>query len=288
MAVLEKLKLAEGFTSVEKKLADYIVDNVEAVSRMSITHLAEVTFTSNASIVRLCHKLGVDGYRELRIELAAETERARSATTGVDVNHPFSNDESTPAIMSGIAAVLKEAIDASRASVDPASIDLAARAIRRSGLVYLLGSGDSRITAIAFSNMLLKLGIHSVIVGEYDDDIASISGIMPGDVALFVTYSGGIADSASTQRAIRILQERRCSMIWLSSAPMPAAMSIELRLPAREAVHGKTATFFSQMCIRYLLNCIYGAVYALDYEMNTKKVDRVDEMKVLLEAMGTL
>ena len=288
MAVLEKLKLAEGFTSVEKKLADYIVDNVEAVSRMSIAHLAEVTFTSNASIVRLCHKLGVDGYRELRIELAAETERARSSISDIDVNRPFSNDESTPAIMSGIAAVLKEAIDASRASVDPAAIDLAARAVRKSGLVYLFGSGDSRITAIAFGNMLLKLGIHSVIVGEYDDDIASISGIMPGDVALFVTYSGGIADSASTQRAIRILQERHCPMIWLSSTPMPAPMSIELRLPAREAIHGKTATFFSQMCIRYLLNCIYGAVYALDYEMNTKKVDRVDEMKVLLEAMGTL
>ena len=288
MAVLERLNLEEGFTDVENKLATYILDNIDDVSRMNIAQLAEATFTSNASIVRLCRKLGLNGYRDLRIELAAEVERTRNATSVVDVNHPFSGNERTPAIMGDIAAVLKEAIDLTRSAVDPTAIDQAAHAIRESGLVYLFGSGDSRITAIAFSNMLLKIGVRSTIVGEYDDDIANISGIMPGDAALFVSYSGGIASKPSMRRVVCILKERRCPMLWLSAAPMPPAMSVELHLPAREAVHGKTVTFFSQMCIRYLLNCIYGAVYALDYEANTDKVNRVDELKVLLETIEAL
>ncbi|WP_179184960.1 MurR/RpiR family transcriptional regulator [Collinsella vaginalis] len=286
MAILSNLERKEGFTESERMLAGFILDHVNEVVHMSITCLAEQAYSSNASIIRLCRKLGVAGYREFRIELAADLERTRSARSDVDVDRPFERGESTAAIMNGLAIVLKEAVDASIASVDSHAVDRAARVIRRARHVYLFGTGDSRISAMAFANMLLKLGIHGIIADEYGDTFASVSAAMPGDAAFFVTYGGSIVNNSAMHRSIQLLQERGCPMIWPSSAPMPFGMTCGLWFPAREMVHGSMATFYSQMCIRYLLNCLYGAVYALDYEANAAHKDSIDELKVMLDALG--
>lgn len=288
MPVIARLQNAEGFTDSEKTLSKFILEHADEVSHMSITCLAEQAYTSNASIIRLCRKLGVDGYRDFRIELATELERSRSSRVGVDVNRPFTSKGNAAAIMGGLAAVLEEAIDCSHASVDPHAIDRAARMVRRSHHVYIFANGDSRISAMSFANMLLKLGIHCIIADEYGDMWANVSTVEPGDVGLFVSYSGKILNSETPKRVARLFQERKCPTIWLSSAPKPMGMDVELRFPARELARGKMATFYSQMCIRYLLNCLFGSVYALDYEGNTSKVDEVDELDIMLDALGSL
>ncbi len=287
MPVIAGLQNAEGFTESERSLAGYILDHADEVAHMSITCLAERAYTSNASIIRLCRKLGVEGYRDFRIELATELERSRSSRVGVDVNHPFTSKENAAAIMGGLAAVLEEAIDASHSSVDPRAIDAAARLIRHSRRVYIFAIGDSRISAMAFANMLLKLGVHCIFADEYGETWANVSSVEPGDVGLWVSYSGKVVNSAVMQRVVQLFKERKCSMVWLSSAPKPLGMDVELRFPARELEHGKVATFYSQMCIRYLLNCLFGAIYALDYEGSISRVDQVDELNIMLGALNS-
>lgn len=285
MAVLSKLEQAEGFTSSEKQLAQFILAHKDEVARMSITCLAERAFSSNASVIRLCRKLGADGYRDFRVELAADIERLRGARSDVDVNRPFSKSENVAAVMDGLAVVLKEAIDAARGSVDAHDIDRAARMIRRARHVYIFGSGDSRISGLAFANMLHKLGVHCMFAEEFGDTLANVSAVEAGDVGLFVSYSGKVIHTPIMQNVVRLFSERQCRMVWLSSIPKPFCMDVELRFPAKELEHGKVSTFYSQMCIRYLLNCLYGAVYALDYEGSSSHVDQIDELGVLLGAI---
>ncbi|MDO4796506.1 MAG: hypothetical protein Q4A01_00625 [Coriobacteriales bacterium] len=80
MAVLERLRRQQGFTETEKVLADYVLAHADMMACMSISQLAEATYSSNASIVRLCRKVGIDGYRTFRMEVVSELERQRSRT----------------------------------------------------------------------------------------------------------------------------------------------------------------------------------------------------------------
>lgn len=286
MAILEKLRAGEGFTDVERNLADFVLEHADEVTRMSITCLAEESFSSNASIVRLCRKLGLDGYRDFRVELAADLERTRSMRRDVDVNHPFEKSGGTSAVMTGLASVMKEAVDAALASTDPQSIAEAARIVRRARILYIFGRGNSYTSALAFANMMLKLGVHCVFPAEYGDELASVSGAMPGDAVMFVSYSGDTGNDPSVRNAMKILEKYSCPVIWVSSAAAPFTAAAELRFPALEAAHGKTGTIYSQTCIRYLLNCLYGAVYALDYEDSSARVDYVDELNLLLGSVN--
>lgn len=71
--ILEKIKeQKEGFRDSEEKVANYILARWQEVLHLPITELAERIGVSEATIVRMCKKLGLRGFQELKIALATE------------------------------------------------------------------------------------------------------------------------------------------------------------------------------------------------------------------------
>lgn len=67
------LKEHKQFASpAERNIIDYVQGNPREASMQSIQSLAEATYTSPSTVVRLCRKLGCDGYKEFRRELIYE------------------------------------------------------------------------------------------------------------------------------------------------------------------------------------------------------------------------
>lgn len=77
MSIIDKLETTHQFTLLEKEIVNYILDNKDQVVHLKISDLANATDTSNATIVRLCRKLGINGYREFKIEFIKDLERRR-------------------------------------------------------------------------------------------------------------------------------------------------------------------------------------------------------------------
>src|SRR5476649_276059 len=55
-----------------RRIATYIDEHAEDVIRMSITELAELTSSSEGSVVGLCQRLGIKGFQELKILLSRD------------------------------------------------------------------------------------------------------------------------------------------------------------------------------------------------------------------------
>lgn len=64
--ILEKLRKQTGFTENEKIIADYMLKHSEEVQLLTSEALAKVTLTSKSSVIRLCKKLGISGYQEMK------------------------------------------------------------------------------------------------------------------------------------------------------------------------------------------------------------------------------
>ena len=270
MAVLEGLEAAVrgggSCTDAEARIAAYALAHADEVIHASIADMAAATYSSNATIVRLCRKLGVSGFREFKIELASDLEKRRVARAHVDADYPVAPADRTADVLSSIAALTKEAVDAAYASVDPHDVDRAARFVRRARNVYLFAVGDSQITAESFLNLLVKIGVNGVVAGRHGEYGAVAHAARPGDVAFFISYSGGFLDRSVLRDVPATLRARRVATVLVSAAPeVPSWIDCALRFPMRERDAGKMATFYSQTCIRYLLNSVYAAVFALDY-----------------------
>ena len=91
--IIDKLIKHEEFTDIEKSIADYLLRNGYEVKNMSISSLAQVTYSSTSTITRFCHKLGLDGYKKFQILFNSEYE-AYAKNGVVNVNYPFTGEDS--------------------------------------------------------------------------------------------------------------------------------------------------------------------------------------------------
>lgn len=272
MAVIEQLREKKDFTGVECDIADYVLAHLEEVTSLKISELAERTYSSNATIVRFCRKLGLKGYRDFRIVLSREYEKSLHEHHTVDVDMPVLPNQEMASIMSNIATLTKEAVDTCYSSLSTTDLRRAALAIMRAQHVYLYARGDSRISTLLFANQLMKLGIHCIDALRFGEGPAYASMASNRDVALVVSYSGSMLNYMKND--LDILVQSGCKVVFVSSAEKPKGAWLGIRFPHYEAEEAKVATYYSQACIRYILNCIYAEVFALgDSESIRRKVD---------------
>ena len=67
-------------SGAEKGVLRFLRENPEEAAGYSIKQLADKTFSSAATIVRLCRKMGFDGYKELQKSLLYESALRREST----------------------------------------------------------------------------------------------------------------------------------------------------------------------------------------------------------------
>ena len=60
----------DSFTKSEQKIAQYILDNPEAVVNRYNYELAELSHCSEATIVRFCRSMGYSGFQKFKISYA--------------------------------------------------------------------------------------------------------------------------------------------------------------------------------------------------------------------------
>ena len=274
MSILKELSEKKDFTQVERSIADFILENPDQLADLGIAELARQTYSSNAAIIRMCRKLNVSGYKEFRIAFASDLERSRRENPDVDVNYPFSQKEGASSIMRSVANISASAIEDTYAMLQPAALNRAAHLLRSARRIYLYAAGDTLATTEGFSNLLMKIGHVSVFPARYLETTQHAAGSASQDVALLVTYSGTLVPTL--KRDIQILRRNRTPVIVLSSMSECPSADLLLRIPDRESVVGKVAGYYSQTAIRYVLNCLYGMIYAIDMEKNRQFKDEAD------------
>ena len=281
MPVIEQLTSKHGFTAAEKELADYILENADAVSHMGIAEVAQGAYKSNATIIRLCRKTGSQGWRDFRLELVADLERARQAVPRADANKPFSGMASTASIMSSILKLKTAALSDCYASVSREAVGRFGRAVVEARGVIYYALGESYTTLYAFGGLMAKIGVKCIAADQYRLRSEAAFYAKPDDLALIVSYSGSYI--TELERQIAQLRRQRCKIAVITSDAsvldaMPA-FDFPIIVPFRESKHDKVATFYAQTCIRYVLDCVYSVAFSQDFDSNLHKKDFIEMLE---------
>lgn len=78
--ILQQLMETTNFTYQEQAIVEYIVKNPELILELTAKNLAVRTYTSSATIIRFCKKLGFKGYPDFQLNFAKETTYLRDET----------------------------------------------------------------------------------------------------------------------------------------------------------------------------------------------------------------
>ena len=115
--IIDKMKTLDHLTIQEKYLVDYIINNQEDILKKNINELAKLSYTSSATISRLCKKLGFNGYKEFKYQYAAEYSHLLELKNDFKIE-PFSSESSIDDALNKIELLHKRAIEYTKSLLD--------------------------------------------------------------------------------------------------------------------------------------------------------------------------
>ncbi|KGO22234.1 RpiR family transcriptional regulator, partial [Oenococcus alcoholitolerans] len=213
MLLIDKLRSKENLTTTEKKIVNYILDNLDEIPAMSVEQLAKKSFSSHSAIVRLSKKLGFAGYKEFRLELSKTIQARIFQPEDVDANFPFKREDDSMMIAKKLADLSVSTIKRSYAQLNKEQLDKAGRMLWSAERIFLFGQGDSQIRARSFQNKLVKIDKFAMIGEEYADEDWVAVNLSPKDCAVFISYGG---KSKQSQKIIKFFSQKKVPTLLIS------------------------------------------------------------------------
>ena len=256
MDILEILQAKIGFTGTEIKITDYALEHCRQVSGISANALARETFCSATSVIRMCRKMGLSGYREFQIALAARLSKWESngkPAHGYDFASHVADAET---VMKMFSKTMAKAVDSCLKRVSPESFLRASVWMSQARRLYVYASDC--LNASAFCHTMSKMGVVSTVPALFHEKPYWDKKSLAGDVALFIAYS-----DCGFREEMSLLRERGCRVISVSGENVSphADISIcfpecETNCPCAEATYAQTAFLYITTCMSYMTDAI--------------------------------
>lgn len=232
-------RIRSGFndlTKTEQKTATYILENPSEVIHMTITELAEAANNAEATVFRLCKKLGFSGYQELKIALAGDLY-----TPLESVYKEVSPTDSIRTMTNKIFLGINEGLQDTLKIIDEDAIERAIQAITSTRRIDVYGSGGSAVIASDIEHRFMRFGLSVRAYSDPHLQMASATLLQPGDLVIAVSHTGANRDVLD---AVALAKNNQVTTIAITSyirSPLSQLADIALHGMGREITYRSEA-----------------------------------------------
>lgn len=268
MLIKDKLKSKEYFSSNESAIADYLLNNEEVFKDLSARFIASETFTSASSVVRLCQKMGYDGFNDFKEDYLKEIKYYESSFKNIDPNYPFDRKDTNSVIINKIGSLYKETIDDTLALVSNEQFKKAADILNKARIIYVCSAGVQNDIACDFKDKMTKIGKAVVIQSRMDESFYSACYADKDCCFLIISYSG---ETDKILKVAKKVSENNIPAIAVTSFgknSLSSMIDCSLYLSTREKLKRNIGSFCINISLMLLLDSLYGNCFNMNYEKN--------------------
>lgn len=273
----------DQMSAVERRIADFILDNAQLLRDYSSQQLANALGISQSSVVKFTQKLGFKGYPDLKYSVGEAIARADN---GGDVeNAAHAGGESGESLAGSLWRRKSEAEEATRLINTSQTLAAAAAAIGtagRNGKVFIIGLGDDDVYARSFALKLSLLGILTVHNFDTARMTANVSAASAGDVLLVFSEHG---NHPALCKIARYFRERRGQVISVTrhtANPLRTLADIALLVSAHDE-QPYIQPLLYQSALQHLLDGIFVRLCEGDDARHAQLVANLDRIQQMLE-----
>ncbi|MBO0410454.1 MurR/RpiR family transcriptional regulator [Enterococcus hulanensis] len=277
MLLIDKLRLQKDLTTTEKRIADYILQNLATIPAINVAELANNTYTSHSSVIRLAQKMGYDGFRDFRIAVSEIAHSELYRSNPVDANFPFLPQDSTNDIAKKIADLTINTVQRTYAQLNEQVLDETVDLLAKADRIFLFAQGDSQIRARSFQNKLVKINKFLIIADEYADEDWNAASLTSRDCAIFITYRARVPQYERMMK--HFLNENIPAVLLTGNSqsnliPLAAQAIV---FTQEEMDFLKVSTFSSQVAFEYILDTLFSLLYAKEFQQNLAAFKKKNE-----------
>ncbi|MGL5389329.1 MAG: MurR/RpiR family transcriptional regulator [Serratia sp. (in: enterobacteria)] len=184
---LKLREVSNGLSTKERGVADYIIANKPSLKNMSIQTLAKANNVSTTTILRLCHKLGYQGFSDLKIDLITASGSSRPDNV---LQEDINLDDSIETVNGKIQQIEKSSIDETHAMMNTEQLAKANKLIRNSNKVVIYGAGSSGLVGKELEYQLIKIKKDVSCHLDYSIQFSIVNTLDQHDLLIIISHSG--------------------------------------------------------------------------------------------------
>jgi DNA-binding MurR/RpiR family transcriptional regulator len=284
MSALVKIRSErDQMSAVERRIADFILENAQLLRDYSSQQLANALGISQSSVVKFTQKLGFKGYPDLKYSVGEAIARADNGDTPQLT--ASADGVSDASLASNLWRRKSEAEEATRLINPPQTIHAVADAIEqagRAGKVFIIGLGEDDIYARGFALKLSLLGILTVHNFDTARMTANVSAASAGDVLLVFSEHG---NHPALCKISRYFRERRGQVITVTrhtANPLRTLADIALVVSAHDE-QPYIQPLLYQSALQHLLDGVFVLLCEGHDDRHAQLLANLDRIQLMLE-----
>ena len=271
MNLFINLKENKELSKNERILADYILKHPEDVLKMSSKDLGKECFVSTATVYRLCDKLGLSGFSDLKIKITSSLDDYRKSNEDFNFDFPVNQFQTHYEIIQKIKEDYEQTLNLTANLFSLDQLRLIASAMEKAQIIDVYTSAGNINFALNFQFQMQEIGIQvNVPVDEYQQRLIAASSD-ENHLAIVITFGGrGILSDILP----RILHKVKTPIVLISSYDYTFKdldSDYQLYISPYENHYKKISSFSTRLSILYILDVLYTCYFKLDYQENIEK-----------------
>lgn len=199
MLISDGMQKRELFSKAETGVADVIRQLGESIDGMTVRQLAAKAYVSTSVVIRVCEKLGFDGYRDFVSAWLEELRYLKNHFREVDANFPFGKNNPVRDVTASIAALYRETAVDTMSMVKEANLIRAVDLLHNADSIQVFAIGDLISYGHVFADRMMRIGRNVVVSDHMGRQFFNFGNMRKKDCAIVLTYSG------TTEKTVEII-----------------------------------------------------------------------------------
>ena len=258
----------EELPSSEKMVADFVLENKDALFKHPIKELAKMSGTTQAAWTRFAQAIGYEGLKDLKNAYYSEANDTieKSDKGGPKVTFKDVNEyTSLQSIADNICATSVQAVQTTYRLFDAGTFSEAVSGIIGAKQIQVFGIGTAGVAAYDLYCKLLRIHYNVIFNQDHHMNLMTVSQISEGDVAVF------FCDNAKNSEIVQIFdiaKKRGAKTIVITKLGNNHLTTscdhvLFATSPEIDRKSGITSSRFAQL---FLVDTLYTAIANRDYE----------------------
>lgn len=273
---LNELKQMNKLTSTEQGIVNYILTYPEELEKISSRQLAELTYTSPATVVRICQKLGFSGYSEFKIKYLQEVNQTPRMDQ-INRTNPITSEDSLHRIVNKVAALEITAIEQTKKGIDLDQLNRVSELLNQATCIDFYAFDNNLHLAKNACSHFLYAGKQAIIHDSSNAQFMQAFASVEGHVAIIISRTG---ENPMLYRIATILCEKKIPLLVLTESRHSSLAKISTEHLYLYNVHRFTdmGTILFQTSVQYLFDLLFAILFSRNFENSVKQNEMYEEI----------
>lgn len=269
MNLLKKMENNETFSQSELIVRNYVLNQKENILNKTVNEIASENYVSKSTLTRFSQKLGFSGWNEFKIAFFREIGNEKNKISDVDVNFPFTVDDSPEFITKKLLVMKQNILEQTFQLLDTRTLNNAVSLLTHKNRIHIFAEGYSLSASNDFCYRMSRIGKH--ITNDNQIGMSYIAeSLTSDDLAFIVSYSGRTKDVVYVTS---ILKQHNVPVISITSDennPISELADIDISIPTMEDLYFKISNYSTVDSIRFVFDILFSLYFNGNFNVNLK------------------